>query len=97
MVTEVREKQSSKAEEPIVVTLLGMVTEVRESQSEKAEEPIVVTPSPIITCLTLLSACHGLGLDLCQSCISPVPVMVNTPSSVSFHCRLSPQVPDFSA
>ena len=30
MVTEVREEQPAKAEEPIVVTLLGMVTEVRE-------------------------------------------------------------------
>ena len=43
MVTEVREKQPAKAEEPIVVTLLGMVTEVREKQEKKAPEPIVVT------------------------------------------------------
>ena len=32
MVTEVREKQPAKAEEQIVVTLLGMVKEVREKQ-----------------------------------------------------------------
>lgn len=40
MVTEVREKQPAKAEEPIVVTLLGMVTEVREKQ-EQYLQPII--------------------------------------------------------
>ena len=60
MITEVREEQPEKAEEPMSVTLLGIVREVREEQPEKAEEPIVVTPSPMITCLTLLYAYHGL-------------------------------------
>ena len=40
MVTEVREEQPAKAEEPIVVTLLGMVTEVREKQSSYLQ-PII--------------------------------------------------------
>ena len=82
MVIEVREEQSEKALSPIVVTLLGMVIEVRE-QPEKAEEPIDVTPLPIITCLTLLRYCdHGLAYLSFQLYISPVPVMVNTPSAV---------------
>ena len=63
MVTEAREEQPEKAEEPIVVTLLGMVIEVREEQSSKADTPIVVTPSSIITCLiTFLYADHGREL-----------------------------------
>ena len=33
MVTEVKEEQSQKADNPILVTLLGMVTEVKEEQS----------------------------------------------------------------
>ena len=32
MVTEVREEQDPKAQNPILVTELGMVTEVREEQ-----------------------------------------------------------------
>ena len=62
MVKEVREEQPKKAEEPIVVTLLGMVIEAREEQEKKASEPIVVTPSLIITCLTLLYGDHGREL-----------------------------------
>jgi len=35
-VTEMREAQERKAEEPIAVTEVGIVTEVREVQEEKA-------------------------------------------------------------
>ena len=35
-VTEVKEEQSEKAEEPMLVTLLGIVTEVTEEQPLKA-------------------------------------------------------------
>ena len=49
MVTEVRELQFSKADSPIVVTLLGMVTEVRELQPLKADRPIVVTLLGMVT------------------------------------------------
>ena len=94
MGTEVRELQPLNAFFPIVVTLLGMVTEVRELQPLKAYSPIVVTPSPIII-LVQPEYPHG-PLDE-KSCISPFPVMVNTPPLVSSHFRLAPQVPDLSA
>ena len=71
-----------------------MVTEIRERRSLKAYFPIVVTPSPIII-LSILEYPHGAVFE--KSYISPFPEMVNTPSSVRYHFRLGPQVPDFSA
>ena len=41
--------QEEKAEEPIVVTLLGIVIEVREEQLTKAQSPIVVTLLGMVT------------------------------------------------
>ena len=49
MVTEVREEQDSKAQNPILVTELGMVTEVREEQYWKAPIPILVTELGMVT------------------------------------------------
>ena len=75
-----------------------MVTEVRELQPMKASSPIVVTPSPIIT--LLIESPHGAGphgVVYEKSYISPVPEMVNTPSSVRCHFRLGPHLPDCSA
>ena len=40
---------SSKAELPILVTLLGMVTEVKEEQPSKAENSILVTLLGMVT------------------------------------------------
>ena len=46
--TEVSEEQSTKAEFPILVTLLGIVIEVSDVHSPKALVPILVRLSPII-------------------------------------------------
>jgi hypothetical protein len=40
---EVRERQYSKAADPMLVTLLPIVTEVREEQRSKALPPMLVT------------------------------------------------------
>jgi len=43
MVTEVREVQPQKAQDPMLVTLFGIVIEVRDLQTSKAELPMLVT------------------------------------------------------
>jgi hypothetical protein len=48
-VREVKEEQFLKAEEPMLVTLLGIVIEVKDAQPSKAPHPILVTLLGIVT------------------------------------------------
>jgi len=79
MVTDVNPVQPEKALKFIIVTEFGMVTDVKLLQFSKALPPIVVTPSSIITVvIEKRELFHG---TLKFNSISPVPLIVSTPSS----------------
>ena len=81
--------QLLKALRPIIVTLLGMLISESAEQPQNAPSMMLVTPSPI----TMLLISKQYGDSHGWLVISPVPVMVRTPSSSNVHVRFSPQVP----
>ena len=94
IVIEVREEQERNAHSPIIVTLLGMVMEVKEEHSENAYFPIVVIPSEMVTFLRdFLDEYHGAA-QFPKFIISPSPVKVISPVSLSSIQFIVPIVPD---
>ena len=75
MTMEVSSQHWAKASFPMLVTDSGIVTDVRLVQPLKARSPILVTPYSITTFLMSLRYSQALFL------MSPVPDMVNVPSS----------------
>ena len=94
---EVKEEHSENAFSPIIVTLFGIVIEVKEEQEKNAPHPIVVIPSEIITFLiSSYNAPHGLAEGYSKFIISPSPVKVISPVSLSSFQFIVPIAPDIN-
>ena len=92
---EVKEEHPENTLSPIAVTLFGMVMEVKEEQYSNVLSPIVVIPSEMRTFLTsLFDASHGLAERYSKFIISPSPLKVISPVSLSSFQFIVPIDPD---
>ncbi len=89
--------QPANAPYLILVTVSGISILVRLVQAWNAQSPMVVTPDSIMTDVMYSRASASSSYQGASNhpypSISPVPLIVNTPSSSSVHVRFSPHVP----